>query len=58
MSGESKSDMLSSTFIRCHCQSAGTKYGELVGLEAWVKRYERIKSGNIFSLKMRLGASF
>lgn len=33
VSGEPKSNVLSSTFTRSHWQSAGTKYRELVGLE-------------------------
>lgn len=57
MSGESKSDVSLSTFIRCHCYSTGAKYGELFFLEAQVKRYKGIKSGNIFPLKTKLDAS-
>lgn len=48
VSGEPKSDVLSSTFLRCHWQSAGTKCRELVALEAQIKRYKRIKRGDIF----------
>lgn len=48
VSGEPKSDVLSSTFLRCHWQSAGTKCKELVALEAQIKRYKRIKRGDIF----------
>lgn len=48
VSREPKSDVLLSPFVRCHWQSAGTKYRELVGLEAQVKRYETIKRGDTF----------
>lgn len=48
VSGEPKSNVLSSTFTRCHWQSAGTKYRELVCLKAQVNAYERIKRGHIF----------
>jgi len=48
VSGEPKSDVLSSTFVRRHWQSAGTKYRELIGVEAQVKRSVRKIRGDVF----------
>lgn len=51
MLGESKRDVLPSTFIRCHYESAGAKYGEF-GLEAQVERYKNKNWKLFFPLRL------
>lgn len=44
---EPEGDVLSGALLRAYWQSTATKYREVIGLEAQVKRYERVKGGDI-----------